>query len=126
MVAEAGLSVSIKTGRGVEILSKVYNELKFQRARSALAEYCQQHNAHRAGVSWAIESSPPCLLLVEVDGCNQSVQPQLKCCLEGESWFIYVPGCDDAWRAYPNLPQVSDYELIIKELERAPLHVHWG
>jgi hypothetical protein len=126
MVTETGLSVSIGTGNETTVLSQPYNEIEFRRAHNALEDYCQRHNQHRSGMPLAIECCAPCLLLAEFDRRSNITQPQLKCCLMEEGWFVYVPYRDGGWIAYPNLPQATGYESIISELERAPLHVHWS
>lgn len=103
-----------------------YNEIEFQRARGALEGYCCKLNVSRNTRSLLVESSPPCLLLSELDGNNGQPHPQLKCCLQEGAWNVYYPGREGAWNVYANLPEVREFQQLIDELERAPLHVHWS
>ena len=103
-----------------------FNELEFLRARVALENYCRNQNALHQTQSLVAEPSPPDLLLCQFDGQNESASPQLKCCLRDGKWLVYYPGHEGDWNVYPNLPVTEDFQQVIDELERAPLHVHWS
>ena len=125
-LAETGLLESIRPGSSNKILNQSYNELDFQRARRALEEYCQRQNQPHSSAPLIVETSSPCLMLIKVDRRSNKFSPQFKCCFKEDGWLIFYPDRDGVWLAYPNLPVAEDYQQIIDELERAPLHVHWS
>lgn len=96
------------------------------RARVALENYCRNRNALHEAQSLVVEPRPPDLLLCQFDGQNEGANAQLKCCLRDRKWLVYYPGHKGDWHVYPNLPVTEDFQQVIDELERAPLHVHWS
>lgn len=111
--------------------SDIFNEVEYRRAMRWLSGYCKQHNATGSSPRRLLcNSDAPCIMLAELMRQEDSGQVtssvyKLKLCLDGNAWHIFYPGNDGSWKSYPNLPEASEWQRVVQELEQAPLHVHW-
>lgn len=70
------------------------------------------------------------LLVGEVSGQDnpsgaECFRPLVKLAYCNDRWFLFWRQEGVGWQAWPHLPEAESVEMIIDELEQAPLHVHW-
>lgn len=103
------------------------------RAQKQLEAFCRQRNAQEGTVVdglYCLQDSENTLIILRTRSQEQNSgagnrQVLLRLVLEGLQWRLYWPRENGQWEAYAQLPVATDINEVIKELEQAPLHVHW-
>lgn len=100
--------------------------LELQRARKQLEAFCRQRNrSGMVGSEWCLSQHGSEFLISEY-GARHKAAPVLRLRFDDGRWFLSVPLAGDRWQAYAPRPEACSIDAVIKELEQAPLHVHWG
>ena len=107
--------------------------LEMQRARRALEAFCARRNGLQSGAGSRL------ICRFQSDGIEilETGQPQhqsptgparalVRLGYVKGTWCVYWARENGAWEPYPHLPHSDSVDMVIAELERAPLHVHWG
>ena len=103
--------------------------LELRRARKRLEAFCRERNySGRAGPTWCLSQNDTAFVISErTPGCAEhEAVPVLRLCFDDGRWFLSVPTAAGRWRAYPPRPEADSIDVVIEDLEQAPLHVHWG
>jgi hypothetical protein len=100
------------------------SELEVQRARRCLADFCRRRNTLPGVGRWRLNERDDGLVVDELESPDGRRSPVLRLRFEGGRWFLDVPAAG-GWRPYPPRPEASSIEVVVNELEQAPLHVHW-
>ena len=99
--------------------------LELQRARKLLTAFCDNRNPgrsrHQGQLECVLEEND--LLIVQV--LSDIRRPLVKCQYSEPVWNLFLSGGSQEWQVYPHLPEAASVQEIIRELEQAPLHVHW-
>jgi hypothetical protein len=105
--------------------------LELQRARKQLQAYCDQRNrGTKSSTHWSTREVDHCFLInrsgrFDSKGRVLPELPVLKLCYRGEVWQLFLPRAQGGWMPYPPRPEVEKFDQVLKELDQAPLHVHW-
>lgn len=99
--------------------------LELQRARKLLMAFCDDRNPGRSRAQGQLECvlEGDNLLIVQV--LSNIRRPLIKCQYSEPVWNLFLSAGSDKWQAYLHLPEAASVQDIIRELEQAPLHVHW-
>jgi len=105
--------------------------LELQRARKQLQVYCDQRNrGTNFSTCWSTREVDNCFLIArsgrfDNKGRVLPEQALLKLCYQDEVWQLFLPRAQGGWLPYPPRPEVKSFDQVLKELDQAPLHVHW-
>ena len=105
--------------------------LELQRARKLLELFCERRSASPgSNVPLSCQQEGDSLLVGEVCGPDnpsgaESFRPLVKLSYRNDRWFLFWRQEGVGWQVWPHLPEAESVEMIIDELEQAPLHVHW-
>ena len=100
------------------------SELEVQRARRYLADFCRRRNTLAGAGQWRLSEQDDALVVDELESPGGRRSPVLRLRFERGRWFLEVPAAG-GWRPYPPRPEAPGIEVVVNELEQAPLHVHW-
>jgi Protein of unknown function (DUF3024) len=105
--------------------------LELQRARKQLKVYCDNRNRGKSSATgWSAREMDECFLISRrgrFDSKGRALPEQmlLKLCYRGEVWQLFLPRAQGDWLPYPPRPEVENFDQVLRELDQAPLHVHW-
>ena len=105
--------------------------LELQRARKLLESFCERRSAWSgSNAKLRCQQEGDSLLIGEVCRPDRpsgggGFRPLVKVACRNERWFLFWRQEGVGWQIWPHLPEAGSVEMIIDELEQAPLHVHW-
>jgi len=105
--------------------------LELQRARKQLHVYCEHRNRGTNSSSrWSTRELDECFLITrsgrfDNKGRVLPEQALLKLCYRDAVWQLFLPRAHGDWVPYPPKPEMENFDQVLKELDQAPLHVHW-
>ncbi len=106
--------------------------MEIKRARKALDAFCERRNLGMRGLAKQLccVQDGDDLLLMEtrlpgVPSCTKALNPLVRVSYCDGGWKLFCPDQRGGWAPYPHLPYANSIDTVIKELEQAPLHIHW-
>ena len=107
--------------------------IELQRARRALDSFCARHNNGPAatGARLSCRRHGDGLEIVETaagdpPGDTEARRALVRLTRADRHWRVFWARGEGNWEPYPYLRETDSVDRVIDELERAPLHVHWG
>jgi hypothetical protein len=96
--------------------------LEVQRARKQLEAFCRRRSA-RVGEAdrWCVLEEDGVLTIREGVGGGAV----LRLSFSERRWHLFIPAGGGGWRPYPPRPEAETIDIVIGELDQAPLHIHW-
>ena len=101
------------------------DELVCRRAQKLLDAYCQRRNQSGSSAQATLECQIEGDALLMVKNLSGERTPLMKCKWIAGCWSLLVPAGSGQWQSYTHFPLAEKIEDVVKELEQAPLHVHW-
>ena len=105
--------------------------LEIQRARKLLQSFCERRSASSgSNAQLSCQQEGDSLLIGEVAGADSPsgaghLRPLVKLDYRNDRWLLFWRREGGGWQPWPHLSEAKSVQMIIDELEQAPLHVHW-
>ena len=105
--------------------------LEIQRARKLLQSFCERRSASSgSNAQLSCQQEGDSLLIGEVAGADSPsgaghFRPLVKLDYRNDRWLLFWWREGSGWQPWPHLSEAKSVQMVIDELEQAPLHVHW-
>ena len=105
--------------------------LEIQRARKLLQSFCERRSASSgSNAQLSCQQQGDSLLIGEVAAADSPsgaghFRPLVKLDYRNDRWLLFWSRGSGDWQPWPHLSEAESVQMIIDELEQAPLHVHW-